>query len=305
MPAESQNNLILAMSYGYSYEQLYPFLQSLKETGFDGEIVIFVGGTSVATMDRLRHAGVELKPFIYPFKRAHEMHKPNPLYRLWPLAQQLIGRLDSPESIARWSFPFHNIQSLRFLLYYWFLRSRPNRYRHIFFTDLRDVTFQRNPFIHAEGSRLRFYVEEPRFTVSTCRFNSRWIREYFGEEILREIGGNPIVCSGTTLGDYDSIIRYLEEFLLTMRQARSIMRSGFDQGVHNYLAYKKLTGSITFCPNRESEVLTMGHMCNEVLPRNEEGQLIDRHGEPYAVLHQFDRHENLKREILARYRFKD
>ena len=162
MPAEAQKNLILAMSYGYSYEQLYPFLQSLKETGFDGEIVIFVGGTSVATMDRLRHAGVELKPFIYPFKRAHEMRKPNPLYRLWPLARQFVGRLDSPESIARWSFPFHDIFSLRFLLYYWFLRGRPNRYRHIFFTDLRDVTFQRNPFIHAEGSRLRFYVEEPR-----------------------------------------------------------------------------------------------------------------------------------------------
>jgi hypothetical protein len=258
MPAESQKNLILAMSYGYSYERLYPFLQSLKETGFDGEIVIFVGATSVATMNRLRHAGVELKSFIYPFKRAHEMRKRNPLYRLRPLAQQLIGRLDSSESIARWSFPFHNIQSLRFLLYYWFLRSRPNRYRYIFFTDLRDVTFQRNPFIHAEGRQLRFYVEEP-ITIRQCPINSRWIREYFGEEILREIGGNLIVCSGTTLGDYDSIIRYLEEFLLTLRQARSIpWRVGFDQGVHNYLAYKKLTGSITFCPNRESEVFTMG-----------------------------------------------
>jgi hypothetical protein len=123
--------------------------------------------------------------------------------------------------------------------------------------------------------------------------------------VLREIGGNPIVCSGTTLGDYDSIIRYLEEFLLTLRQARSIMRAGFDQGVHNYLAYKKLTDFITLCPNRASEVLTMGFIPrDEVLPRNEQGQLIDRHGEPYAVLHQFDRHENLKREILTRYRFK-
>src|SRR5262245_58534109 len=135
MPAESQKNLILAISYGYSYEQLYPVLQSLKETCFDGEIVIFVGGTNAATMNCLRHAGVQLKTFIYPFKRAHA--KRNPLYRLWPLAQLFIGRLDSPESIARWSFPFHNILSLRFLLYYWFLRSRPNRYRHIFLTDLR------------------------------------------------------------------------------------------------------------------------------------------------------------------------
>jgi hypothetical protein len=187
MPADTQKNVILSMSYGYSYEQLYPVLQSLEETGLDGEIVIFVGGTNADTMNRLRHAGVELKPFIYPFKRAYA--KRNPLYRVWPFAQQVIRRLNSPESIARWSFPFHNILSLRFLLYYWFLRSRPNRYRHIFFTDLRDVTFQRNPFIHAEGSRLRFYVEEPPLTIGTCPINSRWIREYFGEEILREICG--------------------------------------------------------------------------------------------------------------------
>jgi hypothetical protein len=34
----------------------------------------------------------------------------------------------------------------------------------------------------------------------------------------------------------------------------------------------------------------MGYMPHdEVFPRNEQGQLIDRHVQPYAVLHQFDR----------------
>jgi len=36
-------------------------------------------------------------------------------------------------------------------------------------------------------------------------------------------------------------------------------------------------------------------------PRNQSGQLIDRKWRPYAVLHQFDRHEELRKEILARY----
>jgi hypothetical protein len=80
---------------------------------------------------------------------------------------------------------------------------------------------------------------------------------------------------------------------------------GVDQGIHNYLAYTELASLITLCPNRDSEVLTMGLMPrDEAFPRNEAGKLIDRHGEEYAVLHQFDRHENLKREILSRYELK-
>jgi len=38
MPAEAPpRDLILATSFGYTFEQLYPFLQSLKETGYDAE----------------------------------------------------------------------------------------------------------------------------------------------------------------------------------------------------------------------------------------------------------------------------
>jgi len=293
-------DLILATSFGYTYEQLYPFLRSLKDTGFDGDIVFFVGSTSIATTNRLRNEGVKLIPFFYPFKKAHKMR--NPLHRLWPVAQRLLRGVQTPEQLAWWSAPFHNISSLRYLLYYRFLKAAHDRYRHIFLADLRDVSFQKNPFDHAEAGKLRFYVEEPPHTIGSCPNNSRWIREYFGEEVLQQIGANPIICSGTTLGDYPSIITYLEHFILTLRRSHSLMRVGVDQGIHNYLAYTELTSLVTLCPNRESEFLTMGLMPrDEKFSRNPDGQLIDRHGVPYAVLHQFDRHEELKKEILARY----
>ena len=230
----------------------------------------------------------------------------NPLHRVWPLAQKALGGWAGPASLAFWSLPFHNISSLRYLLYYRFLRSKRGSYRHIFLTDLRDVSFQRSPFLRAEAGKLRFYVEEPPLTIGACPNNSRWIREYFGEETLRELADKPIICSGTTLGDYSSIMTYLEKFILTLRRARSLMRVGVDQGIHNYLAYTELASLITLCPNRDSEVLTMGLMPrDEAFPRNEAGQLIDRHGDPYAVLHLVCRqHESLKREILSRYELK-
>lgn len=294
-------DLILATSFGYTYEQLRPFLRSLKGTGFDGEIVLFIGNTSQSTQRQLRADGVQLVPFFYPYKRAHKMR--NPLYRVWPWVRGFFAGTEKPETLARLSAPFHNISTLRYLLYHRFLKSRAGRYRAIFLTDLRDVCFQRNPFAEAQPKMLRFYVEEPPFTVGACPNNSRWIREFFGEEALREIGSFPIICSGTTLGDYDSIVDYLERFILTFRRALSIMRVGADQGIHNFLARTELASTITLCPNRESEVLTMGLMPREeTWARNAQGQLIDAGGTPYAVLHQFDRHEALNREILARYR---
>ena len=295
------HDLILATSFGYSYEQLRPFLASLKETGFDGEIVLFIGNTSRDTQHRLRRDGVKLVPFFYPFKRAHKMR--NPLYRVWPLAHRFLRGIEKPGTLAALSAPFHNISTLRYLLYYRFLRSRPGQYRFIFLTDLRDVFFQRNPFDHAERGGLRFYVEEPPHTVGACPNNSRWIREFFGEDVLLSLANEPIICSGTTLGDSAAIHTYLEKFILTFRQARSIMRVGADQGIHNYLARTELASAVTLCPNREHEVLTMGLMPrDEEFPRNERGQLIARNGAAYAVVHQFDRHEALNREILERYR---
>lgn len=292
-------DLILATSYNYSFEQLYPFLRSIEETGFDGEVALCIGNTSIPTMNRLREKGIRMIPFFYPFKRTKKMR--NPLYRLWPFMHRFFSGIESPELMARLTLPFHNLVFLRFVLYYRFLRTMPDRYRYIFLTDLRDVTFQQNPFAHAEPGKLRFYVEEPPRTLGECPINSRWLREYFGEETLRELADKPIVCSGSILGDYASTMTYLEQFILTLRKARDIMR-GADQGVHNYLAYKELASSVRLCPNRESEVLTMGLMPkDEVFDRNEKGHLIDRNGNPYAVIHQFDRHESVKNDILARY----
>jgi hypothetical protein len=296
-------DLILATSFGYTFEQLYPFLRSLEETGFDGEIAFFVGSTDVRTIHRLRKAGLRLMPFFYPFKRAHKMR--NPLHPWWPRLRRFLGDLNNVEKLARWSLPFHNISSLRYLLYYRFLKQRPDAYRFIFLTDLRDVSFQQSPFLRAQAGGLRFFVEEPPLTIGACPNNSRWIREYFGEDVLRELADQPIICSGTTLGDYPSIITYLEQFILTLRQSRSLMRVGVDQGIHNYLANTTLKPLVTLCLNREAEVLTMGLMPrDEVFARNAAGQLMDRAGTPYAVLHQFDRHEALKQEILSRYQYR-
>ena len=96
--------------------------------------------------------------------------------------------------------------------------------------------------------------------------------------------------------------RRVREFLRSLPQAQSVMRMGLDQGIHNYLIYTGKVKNVTLYPNRTSEVLTMGLIKPaEELPLNEKGQFVDANGIPYAVIHQFARHEALAARIRERY----
>ena len=75
-----------------------------------------------------------------------------------------------------------------------------------------------------------------------------------------------------------------------------------DQGIHNYLIHRGHLGPVTMCENRKSEVLTMGLMSSNNLPVvSDRGQLLNAEGVPYAVLHQFDRHESVRERLIAMY----
>ena len=295
-------DLVLSTSFGFSRSDLEPFLRSLKETDFPGDIVFFTGNTTIETNDWLKSEGVNVLPLFYPFGKWDRMR--NPLHYAWPFARPLVSWIKNPDVLSWVCAPFQNLTTLRFLLYHRFLRSTENQYRFVLLTDLRDVYFQANPFSRAEPGQLRVFAEDASRTLGTCPFNSRWIRDALGRETLDKVADKPIVCAGTTLGDSASVLRYLDAFVLTIAKARSLMRVGSDQGIHNFLVHTKLAGSVTPSPNGASEVLTMGYMPpDEHFRRNDIGALVDSSGVPYSILHQYDRHEGLTREIRGRSRF--
>jgi len=205
-------------------------------------------------------------------------------------------------TIQQIAAPFLNLSILRFAFYRNFLLRHGGGYKRIFLTDLRDVCFQSDPFLRADDGGLRVFLEEPGHTLGGCPNNSRWLMELYGPDVLGDLAANPIICSGTILGDRERLVAYLNAFLFSLPRARSVMRMGMDQGIHNYLVYRGLVGPVVFCQNRESEVLTMGLMNPADLPqRSGNGLFVDVNGDPYPVLHQFDRHEGIRREILSAY----
>jgi hypothetical protein len=293
-------NVILATSLGYNYLQLSPFIRSLQETDYDGDIVLYVADTDEETIHRLRDDGIIIRRFLYPFRNCNKLR--NPLYQLWPYIRPLAAAVRTPNAIHALCIAFQNLSIMRFFLYRGFLKSFQGRYRNVFLTDLRDVYFQGDPFAKMVGRQLKAFVEETWRTQATDVSSARWLQDLYGEEMLRRLGDKSLICSGTILGDYESILEYLDAFLLSLPEARSVMRMGLDQGIHNYLIYTGKLKNVTMCPNRTSEVLTMGLIKpGEDLPRNEQGQFVDSEGTPYAVIHQFDRHEELATRIRTRY----
>lgn len=295
-------DVILATSLGYNYRQLSPFVRSLRETSFDGDIVLYVAETDDDTICRLRNDGIIVRHFLYPFRNFNKLR--NPLYRLWPALRPVLTAIKHPDVIHALCIAFQNLSIMRNFLYRGFLKQNQGKYRNVFLTDLRDVYFQGNPFDRMHGREIKAFIEEPWLTTGADVNSSRWLRDLYGEDMVQRLGDKHLLCSGTILGDYQSICDYLDTFLVSLAEARSVMRMGLDQGIHNYLIYTgKLRGVVQY-PNRTSEVLTMGLIRPEEipgLPRNAEGQFIDASGVPYAVVHQFDRHEAVAEQIRNRY----
>jgi hypothetical protein len=290
-------NLILGQAYNYTFEQLAPFVVSLRQSGYTGDVVLFVNRVDEETKRQLRTHGIELREFHY---RGPEVR--NSAYVAWPYVRWL-GHLPVPfalkKSILR---PIVNVPWVRMILYYDFLTSAPGRYGQVMLTDVRDVIFQADPFARSPGPGLRAFLEDESMRIGNSQANIQWITELFGQETLERLGPLPISCSGTTIGDAESMRNYLRAFIEVAFTVRSTRLNGGDQGIHNFLVHGALKPTTTLLRNGEAEVLTMGYLGREgEFAMDAEGRLVDAKGQLFNVLHQYDRHPELAGKIVQRY----
>lgn len=257
--------LILGLAAGYHHGDVLPFIASLKRTGSQCRCVLFVSPTT-RDVERMEAAGVECLRFERP---AHMAHVPYNAYR--------------------------------YFLYLDFLRGSAGRFGRVLLTDVRDVVFQRDPFAFPWPDGLNLTLEDRRMTVGQCPHMTRWVEGHLGPVALRAISGNPISCSGTTVGDNDSILRYLEELTaLLLPFTPGKFMAGYDQGVHNHLLHSGRLEPVTRHDNA-GPILTLGYKREEpVMDGN--GDVLNEAGEPAVIVHQYDRMAGLFRRMREKYR---
>lgn len=305
--SSTSRSLVIGAQWGLPARLIEPFARSLRAADFRGRFVVLTGLCDEEEKSNLRalaDAVVDVDP-DYPPPPGHVLRllrflrSTRGARRAYPAAFEAAVRV-GPEraSFRRWSrFEYHleGLMALRHLHSLRYLAALDFEPDFVMLTDLRDVFFQRDPFAEPP-TRLELYLEDDSARIGDEAFNTRWIRNLYGEAELARLEGQQISCAGTLIGTYASVLAYLGQMVGEVVWRRRPLGS-HDQGIHNGLLRRGRFPGATVVPNGSGRVLTLGKMgAYEVAP---DGTVLNADGSVPAVLHQWDRHASLVERIEA------
>ena len=191
----------------------------------------------------------------------------------------------------------YDVQLKRYKYFLEILNKNKN-YDKVFFCDCRDIYFQSNPFEYDYKGTINFFLEDTK--INKCEHATRWITKTFGDKIYNELRDKTISCGGTVLAKYDDMIKWLSlmdklilqypykrklKYLLTFR--RDSNGRGCDQAHGNYIAYNNYFKNSFLYSNKDGPIATVYYL--KKIKFNDRSQLVNSIGNPYAVVHQYDK----------------
>jgi len=284
-----------------------PFIRSLRATGYRGRLGLILGQfdeQEAKVLSELADFAVRVdgdyESLYQPAVRVLQaMRSTRRVRRAYPIAFAAVVRTTRRstawQSRQALEFQLEGLQALRYAHYRDIVMTAQPRPDQIFLTDVRDVFFQRDPFIPLVDG-LELYLEDASLTLGAERRNRQWIRDLYGAQELAALSHYVVSCSGTVAGRCDEILTYLAAMSEELSRHRRPLGS-HDQGAHNYLLRRRLLGSATIKENGHGRVLTMGGMAT--VHRDADGTVLNADGTVPAVLHQYDRHPSLATELIA------
>lgn len=285
-------DLILGCVRELSLSHIRPFVRSLRGTNYRGHCLFFSNNIDSQTSHFLQDNHIQTADFFYCNIKNH-----NPFlmgWFFWKRLLRLVKRRDFQLQLARlfWHFFY-----LRFLFARNYILKNP-QFSRIMLTDVRDVYFQLDPFSWLPPSEgVYCFAEHSGRLIGNCPNNSQMIREVFGEEGLQRIQQFQIYCAGTIFGTRSALLQYLERFLdLALAGIHLWPFRGGDQGIHNWIVHFEQLPSLKLLDN-EGPVFTMGCVPKEQILQNSKGQVFNRKGDIFPVLHQYDRFKDLARSL--------
>lgn len=184
----------------------------------------------------------------------------------------------------------------RYLIYSDFLSANAHLYQNVLISDVRDVYFQRDPFLDLNQEFVTFLEIEG----STCggRTNYRWIKSVYGKKLAALMNDKRVICSGISMGTSQKMSEYLAHM------SREVTRRGCipyaDQGIHNVLIRMNAFPA-SLLMNANGLTLTAAGENSVKDFSIEEDVIVARNKKPFALVHQYDRHACLRGAVSKQH----
>ncbi|MBR9706712.1 hypothetical protein GOV14_06775 [Candidatus Pacearchaeota archaeon] len=257
-----KKNVIIGVVKNYSYKKIRPFVKSLRDTGFNGDIVLFCNEVPKKTIKQLKAEKVIVKEFKI---KSHEHLIP---------AKQI-------EKIPYDQLP---LMSYRFILYLDFLLENKEKYENIMLSDIGDVIFQKDPFDFNIGKMNCFFLMN--CPIKEAPAYVSWLKKVYGIKIFNKLKNKNMSCAGTFIADYDNMIKYLK----LMKQE---IFKGNDQCVHNYICYSGVLKNIKLFENGDviATVASKQELQKAIIVKK--NKVFSKKGELINIIHGYNRHKIL------------
>lgn len=282
-------DLIITAATGYKANQLFPFLDSVKQHCRNVSVAIIVHKKDTQLIQELNKA-YSFLDIISLDKKDRNTVK---LFRTVNNLLLPINYFNDSRLLSSLRHEFLHIALRRYFIALDIIRSSRDNISNVLLTDSRDVIFQGNPFSIVNG-KLLSGLESDAMSVQSCSINSTWVRCIYGEEGLRKIGDQRIVCSGVTIGPTEKIESYLVEMCSEMEAYLPKIASSdsIDQGIHNYLiGTNRIT--VETVDSRSGCIATLGYEDPANLHLDEATGQIRVYDQFPVIVHQYDRHPSL------------
>jgi hypothetical protein len=249
-----RRRLIVGAASRYTPEQMRPFVESLRATGYAGDVIIIVNFWNWALQSYVRRSG--MTP-----------------YRMWT-----TRRIHGPAATHRYDF------------YARIARENLHRYDEMMVTDTRDVIFQRHPFVDLTSPACHYYVEHPTTTIGEEPTNLRWAKLFLPPDEAAALSRRRVSCCGIVIGGMAAMNAYLARMAADLRAVplRDRRRGGADTSLHNRLVF--LDGGVPgVVMENNVHVATMGLEPEATYVVGADGVVRTADGRVPAILHQYDR----------------
>lgn len=271
-------DLIIGAYTKYKFELLKPWINSIKETGFDGDIVLIAVDPDATTVQEIERAGVKV------VKATNEKNM--------------------------------MIHMLRFLYIYNYLKINPN-YRYVITTDVRDVIFQKNPSEYLQqvfGSKEKGIIAQSEaIKIKDEAWNRDNIIKNFGQYFYMDVVDSPVYNVGILAGTCE----YIKELCFELFQMSSNRPDWVaDQAAYNMILNHMPWSNVTVkleltnawavnahVTNKPDQMEEFGPYLLEGRPYMKDGVVYNSEGKSFTIVHQYDRVPEWMEYYMNKFQF--